>query len=58
MTSCSELCAIIGFKGTKVTYFGNSVTKTHMTQEDYKPALISVHCCQIPIYDPKINPHL
>ena len=21
-----------------------------MTQEDYKPVLICVHCCQIPIY--------
>ena len=47
---CSELCTIIGFKETKVSYFGSSVTKIYTTQEDYKPVLICVNCCQIPIY--------
>ena len=43
-----ELCAIIGFKQTKVPHFGNSVTKIWITQEYYKPFLMCVHCCQIP----------
>ena len=42
--------AIIGFQWTKVSYFGDSVTKIYMTQEDYKTVIICVHCCQIPIY--------
>ena len=36
---CSELYAIIGFYQTKVSYFGNSVTKIFTTQEDYKPVI-------------------
>ena len=47
---CSELCSIIGFQGTRVSYFGISVTKIYTTQEDYKPVFICVHCRQIPIY--------
>ena len=33
-----------------MSYFGNSVTKIYTTQKDYKPVLMCVHCCQIPIY--------
>ena len=47
---CSELCAIIGIQGTKVSHFGNSVPKMYTTQEDYKPVIICVHFCQIPIF--------
>ena len=48
--TCSELYAIVGFQRNKVSCFGNSVTKIYTAQEDYKPVLICVHCCQIPIY--------
>ena len=33
-----------------MSYFGNSVPEMHTTQEDYKPVIICVHCCQIPIH--------
>ena len=33
-----------------MSYLDNSVIEIYTTQEDYKPVLICVHCCQIPIY--------
>ena len=55
VVTCSELCAIIGIQRTKVVYFGNQVPKIYLTQEDYKPVLICIHHCQIPIYTAVIH---
>ena len=33
-----------------MSYFGNSVTEIYTPQEAYKPVIICVRCCLIPIY--------
>ena len=45
--SCTQLLV---FRGLKMTYFGNSLPEIYTTHEDYKPVIICVHCCQIPLY--------